>query len=302
MTRAESSVQQTDHAGAGRYDPGMLDASKDKLARSRAAAGRSDGRVAGQLAEQADLYAKLAAAIAGSENAQKPSADLRASIETLRAALAGQAAQATATTGEFMTTFRTAAAIPRTAIIAAGCASTPTIILEIKTARAEPRQADGDPLSQGAAGIRLDEAEAASAAVENVATQRKPLPLITHPFFLATQRPRIAQAQLSEPRARQEVAQGEAEREEVLLEARTVEAAAADASAASASRGAAIRTGSAPTTTTVTCRSIARMWSRRHWRHAVAPPRASAVVERMRGIRMRRLTVRAVGSRTVVSQ
>ncbi len=93
MTRAESSVQQADQAGARRYDPGTLDASKDKLAQSKAAAERGDKRVAQELAEQAELDAELAAATARSENAQKAAAEVRASIETLRAEMARQAAR-----------------------------------------------------------------------------------------------------------------------------------------------------------------------------------------------------------------
>lgn len=144
-----------------------------------------------------------------------------------------------------MTTFKTGAAIALTAFIAAGCASTPMIIPELETARAELRQAKGDPLAQEAAGIRLNEAEAALAMAETSATQRKPLPLIQHQSYLATQHARIAQAQISELRARQEVEQGETERNKVLLEARTLEAAASDARAASATREAAMQTAAA---------------------------------------------------------
>jgi hypothetical protein len=67
--------------------------SKDKLAKSRAAAERGDKRGAAQFAEQAELDAELAAATARSENAQKAAAEVRASIETLRAEMARQAAR-----------------------------------------------------------------------------------------------------------------------------------------------------------------------------------------------------------------
>jgi hypothetical protein len=93
MTRAESSVQQADQAGARRYDPGMLDESKDKLAQSKAAAERGDTRMAEQLAAQADLDAQLAAATARSKNAQNAAAEVRASIEALRAEMARQASR-----------------------------------------------------------------------------------------------------------------------------------------------------------------------------------------------------------------
>lgn len=144
-----------------------------------------------------------------------------------------------------MTNFKNGAALALTALLAAGCASTPKTIPELDTARAELRQAKGDPLAQEAAGIRLNEAEAALAVAEKSATQRKPLALIQHQSYLATQHARIAQAQISELRARQEVEQGETERNKVLLEARTLEAAASDARAASASRDAAMQTAAA---------------------------------------------------------
>lgn len=144
-----------------------------------------------------------------------------------------------------MTTFKNGVAIAVTAIIATGCASTPKTIPALETARAELRQAQGDPLAQEAAGIRLNEAEAALAMAEKSATQRKPLPLIEHQSYLAAQHARIAQAQISELRARQEVEQGETERNKVLLEARTLEAAASDARAAAATRVAAAQTAAA---------------------------------------------------------
>lgn len=144
-----------------------------------------------------------------------------------------------------MTTFKTGAAIALTALITAGCASTPKIIPELETARAELRQAKGDPLSQEAAGIRINKAEAALAMAEKSASERKPMPLIQHQSYLATQHARIAQAQTSELRARQEVEQGETERNKVLLEARTAEAASSDARAASAAREAAMQTAAA---------------------------------------------------------
>jgi hypothetical protein len=89
-----------------------------------------------------------------------------------------------------MTNFKNGAALALTALLAAGCASTPKTIPELETARAELRQAKGDPLAQEAAGIRLNEAEAAFAVAEKSATQRKPLALIQHQSYLATQHAR----------------------------------------------------------------------------------------------------------------
>jgi len=93
MTRAETSVEQADQAGARRFDPGRLDTSKDKLAKSKIAAERGDQRLANDLAEQAELDAELSAANARSESAKKAAEEVRASIATLRAEIARNAAK-----------------------------------------------------------------------------------------------------------------------------------------------------------------------------------------------------------------
>jgi outer membrane protein OmpA-like peptidoglycan-associated protein len=139
----------------------------------------------------------------------------------------------------------TGATLAIVALVTAGCASTPKVIPELETARSELARAMNDPLAQEAAGIRLKNAEAAFALAEASAKQRKPVALIQHQSYLATQHARIAQAQTSELRARQEVEQGEAERNKVMLEARTREAAVSDARADAATRDAAMQTAAA---------------------------------------------------------
>jgi hypothetical protein len=93
MTRAETSVEQADRAGARRYDPGTLDSSKDKMAASRIAAEKGDKPAAKQYAEQAELDADLAAATARSADAKKAADEVKAGTETLRAEIARQAAR-----------------------------------------------------------------------------------------------------------------------------------------------------------------------------------------------------------------
>jgi Domain of unknown function (DUF4398) len=85
LARAEQSVEQADQAGARRFDPGNLDAAKEKLAQARAAAQKGDKRNATLLAEQAELDAELAAAHGRSGSAKIAADELRASLETLRA-------------------------------------------------------------------------------------------------------------------------------------------------------------------------------------------------------------------------
>ena len=93
MTRAETSIEQADQAGARRFDPGMLDSAKDKLTRARAAAAKGDSRTANLLAEQSELDAELAAARGRNANAKTAADEVRASIETLRAETARQTAR-----------------------------------------------------------------------------------------------------------------------------------------------------------------------------------------------------------------
>jgi Domain of unknown function (DUF4398) len=93
MTRAETSVEQADQAGARRYDPGTLDTSKEKMAASRNEAQKGNKLAANQLAEQAELDAELAAATARSASAKKAADEVKASTETLRAEIARQAAR-----------------------------------------------------------------------------------------------------------------------------------------------------------------------------------------------------------------
>jgi hypothetical protein len=92
MTRAETSIEQADQAGARRYDPGMLDSAKDKLTRAKAAAAKGDPRTANVLAEESELDAELAAARGRSANAKAAAAEVSAALESLRAETARQAA------------------------------------------------------------------------------------------------------------------------------------------------------------------------------------------------------------------
>jgi hypothetical protein len=93
MTRAATSVEQADQAGARRYDPGTLDSAKDKLAQAKVAADKGDSKKANDLAEQAELDAELAAARGRSASAKQAADEVRASIETLRSEIAHQTAR-----------------------------------------------------------------------------------------------------------------------------------------------------------------------------------------------------------------
>lgn len=112
-----------------------------------------------------------------------------------------------------------------------GCASTPQRIAELEAARSEVQQASADPLAQQAAGIRLKQANEALALAEESARRRKPMEQIRQESYVAQRNAQIAKEQIAELRARQEVEQGEAARNRVLLEARTTEARTAQADA-----------------------------------------------------------------------
>lgn len=90
MTRASTTVEQADQAGARRFDPGTLDSAKDKLARAKVAAAKGDSVTANNLAEQAQLDAELASARARGATAKQAADEVRASIETLRSEIAHQ--------------------------------------------------------------------------------------------------------------------------------------------------------------------------------------------------------------------
>jgi hypothetical protein len=90
MTRASTTVEQADQAGARRFDPGTLDSAKDKLAQAKVAADKGDSVTANNLAEQAQLDAELAAARARGATAKQAADEVRASIETLRSEIAHQ--------------------------------------------------------------------------------------------------------------------------------------------------------------------------------------------------------------------
>jgi hypothetical protein len=92
MTRAETSIEQADQAGARRFDPGTLDTAKNELAQAKAAADKGDALAANNFAERAELDAELAAARGRSASAKKAAEEVHASIETLRAEIAHQAA------------------------------------------------------------------------------------------------------------------------------------------------------------------------------------------------------------------
>lgn len=122
--------------------------------------------------------------------------------------------------------------IPMTvAAVLAACASAPTTNSQLDEARAQVQTLSQDPLASQAASRELTTARNELSQAEDALAQRRPPEEVTHLAYLASRHAEIGQARIAESRARERVAQGEADRNRVLLEARTREAEAAKASA-----------------------------------------------------------------------
>ncbi|MEO7386621.1 MAG: OmpA family protein [Gammaproteobacteria bacterium] len=113
----------------------------------------------------------------------------------------------------------------------AGCASREPLP-ELVTARQEVQAAAQDPEAAKAGALRLADAQEALAQAESAAASHKSDDVVKGFAYTATRNAQIARAQAAEVRNRAQVAQGEANRNAVLLDARTQEADAARAAAA----------------------------------------------------------------------
>lgn len=122
-----------------------------------------------------------------------------------------------------------AAAVAGTLMLA-GCASMPKNIPELDKARADVQTLSQDPLAQQGASQELDNARKSLAQAEN-ALKEKEKDDVLHFSYLASQQATTGQQRVAELRSKEQVAQGEADRNRVLLESRTREAEAATASA-----------------------------------------------------------------------
>jgi outer membrane protein OmpA-like peptidoglycan-associated protein len=123
------------------------------------------------------------------------------------------------------------------AVLLAACASTPKGIEELDQARADVETLASDPLAQQAAGQELSNARSSLQQAENALKDRDSKEVV-HYSFLASQQSKTGMQRVEEARSKEQVAQGEAERNRVLLESRTREAEAARASAEEQARSA----------------------------------------------------------------
>ena len=81
---AKASVQRAEQSGAPELAPVEMTAARDKLARAEKAAADRNERPATQLAEQAEVDARLAEATAQQQRSHKAAVEFDASMQTLR--------------------------------------------------------------------------------------------------------------------------------------------------------------------------------------------------------------------------
>jgi outer membrane protein OmpA-like peptidoglycan-associated protein len=116
------------------------------------------------------------------------------------------------------------------AILMAACATAPKNIEQLDQARSDVQSLASDPLAQQAASQELANARSSLDRAESALKDGKREDVV-HYSYLASQQAQTGQARVNEVRSKEQVAQGEAERNRVLLESRTREAEAATAQA-----------------------------------------------------------------------
>ena len=121
----------------------------------------------------------------------------------------------------------------------AGCASTPEHVASLEQARADVQALQQDPLVSRAASRELMDARASLSKAESALADGDSIETVDHFAYLATRQAQTGEARIAEARAREQVADSEADRNRVLLNARTQEAEAAAAAARAAQADAA---------------------------------------------------------------
>ena len=106
----------------------------------------------------------------------------------------------------------------------AACSSLPDRVDTLEQARIAVRTVERDPLASETASSEIQSAHAALDAADKAYEDRESLDLITHEAYIAQRYADIAKERIAEGRAKQQIAEGETERNKVLLEARTREA------------------------------------------------------------------------------
>lgn len=110
------------------------------------------------------------------------------------------------------------------ALTIGACSVLPERIDSLEQARANIGSVERDPLAQEAAALELSEARQRLAAADRAYEENEDLEIVEHYAYLADRHAGIAEQQIAEARAREELSRAEARRNEILLEAREREA------------------------------------------------------------------------------
>jgi outer membrane protein OmpA-like peptidoglycan-associated protein len=121
-----------------------------------------------------------------------------------------------------------------TLFVLSGCSSLPDRVDTLEQARASVRTMEQDDLASEVASRELAAARDAIAEADAAYKEREPLELIEHKAYVAQRYADISQERLAEAHAKEQIARGEAERNEVRLQSRTREAEAAEREARAA--------------------------------------------------------------------
>lgn len=128
-----------------------------------------------------------------------------------------------------MKPIRVAISVITSAMLLSACMSTPRNE-QLDEARTEVAALSSDPLAQQAASQELADARKSLEAAD-AALKKRDREDVSHYAYLASQQARTGQERISALRAKEQITQGEAERNRVLLESRTREAENAKATA-----------------------------------------------------------------------
>jgi outer membrane protein OmpA-like peptidoglycan-associated protein len=129
----------------------------------------------------------------------------------------------------------------------AACASEPKRIAQLDEARSKVEALSQEPLAQEVASKELSAAQENLKRADEALEKGEPEEQVAHLAYLAAQSAEIGKTRVDEAEAREQVAQGEAERTKVLLDARTQEAEMAKQRAAEAELAAAAKAEEAET-------------------------------------------------------
>ena len=116
----------------------------------------------------------------------------------------------------------------------AACATVPQRNEQLEQARAAVEALSQEPLAQQAAGNDLGAARKALQEADVALQQKQPPAVVDHLAYLAHRHAEAGEARVTEAQARQEVAQAQADRDQILLQSRTREARNAQSAAEAA--------------------------------------------------------------------